>query len=174
MLQDPSGNVRVRRDSRERSGKVLNGRYRVFGAIKNTYKKSEAAVVVQNVLEISVRTGLGGSIEACAKLANRLVAIVWDERPDLYSGKFGQRPHKISVAAAALAEGVKANPLPALSFALGNVLSEVETNGRLYPLNSVDHVLIEEAVAVFRAAAEILNEDPLMKDIDEMMKMGAS
>ncbi|RCW85444.1 hypothetical protein [Phyllobacterium bourgognense] len=140
----------------------------MFGAIKNTYKMSEAAVVVQNLLQISLRAGLGNPAADCAQMANNMVAIAWKDRPDLFSGKFGQRPHKISVAAAALAEGVKIKPLPGVILALGNLLTEVETNGRLYPLHSVDHVLIEEALKVFLSAAEE-QRTPLDDEIDQMM-----
>lgn len=73
----------------------------LFSGVKDTYKKSEAAVVVQNLIEENVRDGWMESNNP-AQLANILVGRAWDAMPDVFSGKFGQRPHKISVAAIAL------------------------------------------------------------------------
>ena len=136
----------------------------LFSGIKSTYKKSEAAVVVQNLLEIQAQVGL---LELDpAKLANQLVGSVWDAKPDIYDGRFGQRPHKISVAASALARGaLESTPSSyrdALVISLGNILSELEVNGGFYPLNSMDHTLIELAVKVL----EDLSNEPSVSLID--------
>ncbi len=131
----------------------------LFGNITSAYKKSEAAVVVQNLLEHQARVGL---LDLDPKaLANRLVSVLWDQKPDLFDGKFGQRPHKISVAAAALADGIgrfeaQDTNREALILALSNVLSEIETNGRLYPFNGIDEILLEAAGAIFVAMTEEL------------------
>ena len=129
-----------------------------FSAIKSTYKKSEAAVVVQNLLEY--QAGNGDFDLDPVSYANTLVSAVWDQKPDVFDGKFGQRLHKITVAALALANG--ANRLEerdpnwqALVLSLGKILSELEINGRLYPLNSLDHQLLESATSIF---ANIAND----------------
>ncbi len=124
----------------------------IFSGIKNTYKKSEAAVVVQCLLEHQVHTGLF-NFDA-AKLATKLVGLVWDYKPDVFNGNFGQRPHKITVAAFALGNGIELFDESdinrnALILSLGNILSEIETNGGLYPLNSLDHELLAVSVSVF-------------------------
>ena len=120
--------------------------------ITDTYKKSEAAVVVQNLLEQQLKAGLFESDPAMC--ANRLVEVIWQQKPDMFGGKFGQRPHKLSIAAAAFSFAVANGPedhtnRDAYVLCLGTVLAEFETNGRLYPLNGIDHVLLEGAAQVF-------------------------
>lgn len=128
----------------------------LFSGIKNTYQKSIAAVVVQNLLEHQAKAeNFDGDP---ASVANKLVAEVWDHKPDIFNGKFGQRPHKLAVAAAALANGIHMfeesdSNRNALILSLGNILSEIEVNGRLYPLNSLDHQLLEDAQAKFLEVA---------------------
>jgi hypothetical protein len=128
-----------------------------FNDAKSVYKKSEAAVVVQNLLEHQAKIGL---LDVNAQqLANRLVTLVWEQKPDIFDGKFGQRPHKISVAAAALANGLDQfakgdTNRSALVLSLGTVLSEIETNGRLYSLTGVDQTLIEAAAMIFSDAVK--------------------
>jgi len=143
----------------------------LFSGIKSTYKKSEAAVVVQNLLEHQVKVGLF-DLEP-AKLATKLIEIVWDTKPDVFNGKFGQRPHKIIVAASALANGItffddedlKRN---ALVLSLGNILSEIETNGRLYPFNSLDHQLLEASMSIFAEITQDFAEPPHTEETDEL------
>lgn len=132
----------------------------LFNAIKNTYRKSEAAVVVQNLLEHQAKAE-NFDLDP-ASYANRLITAIWDQKPDIFDGKFGQQPHKLTVAAVALANGVsqleESDPnWHALVFSLGNILSELEVNGRLYPLNSLDHQLLETAIAVF---AKVASDNP--------------
>lgn len=144
----------------------------LFGGIKDNWKKAEAAVIIQNVFENLAKYG---SFEGDpAKVANTLITDVWELKPDIYSGKFGQRPHKISVASAALAQGaMSAHPESSArancAIALGQLLGEVETNGRLYPLNSLDHTLLEAAVSIFTEISTEIVESPLGQSIDELM-----
>ena len=138
----------------------------LFSGIKSTYKKSEAAVVVQNLLEHQARVGLFDLDPA--KAANIFIELVWESKPDIFDGKFGQRPHKIVVAASALANATQLFDSGDLNgnavvISLGNILSELETNGRLYPLNSLDHQLLEGAVTVFSEIAKEFEDSPLSK-----------
>ena len=144
----------------------------LFGGIKSNYKKSEAAVVVQNLLERYELFDLNP-----ASMANKLVAALWEEKPDIFNGKFGQRPHKLTVAAAALANGIhlfEKSDLnrSVLALSLGAILSDLEINGRLYPLNSIDHQLLEAAASIF---AEIVSEDTDVeagKSLDQILFVG--
>jgi hypothetical protein len=137
----------------------------LFGSIKNTYQKSVAAVVIQNLLEHKVKANIFDLDPA--SIANKLVTEVWDQKPDIYSGKFDQRPHKLAVAAAALANGIHLFEEDdvnryALILSLGSILSEVEVNGRLYPFNSLDRLLLQEAQAeYYEAAGELASLDDL-------------
>lgn len=141
----------------------------IFGSIKSNWEKSKAAVIVQNLLEHQASTGFYDFNPA--KYANELVGAAWDSRPDVFNGKFGQRPHKITVAAFALAyaldrTGIENHNSSALGLALGNILSELETNGRLYPLNSLDHQLLEEAAAVFTGVTEEVAASPIVQEME--------
>ena len=120
----------------------------LFSGIKNTYKKSEAAAAVQILLEHQAEAGMLSLNPA--SLANKLVAAVWDQKPDIYNGRFGQRPHKISVAATALMNGIglfrRDDPnRQALILSITNLIAEIEVNYGLYPFNSLDHVLLKSA-----------------------------
>lgn len=124
----------------------------LLNGVTDIYKKGEAAVVVQNLLEHQARIGLLDVDPG--KLANHLVSLVWDQSPDMFGGAFGQRPHKISVAVAALANGIDQfdeaeSNRNALILSVGNILAELKTNGILYPLNGIDHTLIEAAASIF-------------------------
>lgn len=134
----------------------------LFSGVKNLYKKSEAAVVVQNLLEHQVSIGLFD--QDPARFANQLVQRAWDSKPDVFAGNFGQRPHKISAAAFALALGYKFMSeadlnRSALIISLGIILSDLQKNARLYPFNGVDEVLLEKAFAVYQEAAEELGTE---------------
>jgi hypothetical protein len=89
----------------------------------------------------------------------------------VYDGKFGQRPHKLAVAASALSNGIalfedRSSNRNAIVLSLGNILSEIETNGRLYPLNSLDHQLLEVSMLIFAEATQEFTESPLTSKID--------
>jgi len=130
------------------------------------FKKDEAAVVraepsLQELLERQVRAGLFDRDPA--RIANLLVHSAWSKKPELFDGNRGQRPHKIATAAFALAAGIEgarevsSEPPYALVICLGTILSEVQTNGHLYPLNSLDVMLIESAAVTYAKAAEELD-----------------
>lgn len=128
----------------------------LFKGAKNTYKKSEAAVIVQNLLsEDPALSDLQGQSRP-KELATTLVEGVWKQKSDIFEGQFGQRPHKLAVASIALANGLGAASSEnssidtvsrgAMAFALGRALLEVETNGQLYSLSSMDWELINKAI----------------------------
>lgn len=77
----------------------------LFSGIKNTFKQSEAAVVVQSLLEHQASLGLYDGDPV--RHATQIIDSVWRAKPDILNGNFGHRPHKISFAAFALAMTVK-------------------------------------------------------------------
>jgi len=149
----------------------------LLGGVKSRYKKSEAAVVVQKLLEHQTHVGMFDLDPAM--VANRLVGNVWRTKPNIFDGKFGQRPHKITVAASALAYGIEmfddgdTNRI-ALVLSLCRVLTEVETNGRLYPLNSLDNQLLEVSAEIFSEISKKISESPLAQEIDKFMDSSES
>ncbi|EJM69954.1 hypothetical protein [Pseudomonas sp. GM55] len=141
----------------------------LFSGIKSTYKKSEAAIVVQNLLEQQAKVGIFDLDPA--RFAKKLIEIIWNSKPDVFDGKFGQRPHKLAVAASALSNGIALFEVGSLNrgaviLSLGNIISEVETNGGHYPLNSLDHHLLENSILVFAKATQEYSELPLKNEID--------
>lgn len=128
-----------------------------FSGIKSTFKKSEAAVVVQNLFEIQAKAGIFQHDPA--KIATHLVASVWDQKPDIFDGKFGVRPHKLAVAAVALGNGFyvfeSERPLRASCLiALGEILKTIGVNGSLFQFSNVDHTLFDSAMQMFTEEAE--------------------
>lgn len=111
--------------------------------IKDTYKKSEADVIVQNLLQL--RIDEGSFYDDAAKSANFLIKPVWEKSPEYYDGKRGQRPHKLSFAASAFANAIAVLPEGSrntLVFmaCLEQLMQEVEANHNFYPFNSLDQL----------------------------------
>lgn len=130
----------------------------LFDGIRNTWKKSEAAVIVQNLLDDLVKMGMMDDGEK-GKLANVMVGRVWDAKPDIFSGTFGQRPHKFCIAAVTFSYaiesfGIEHETTPAFAFALGRILEQIQLNGHFMGLNSSDTFLIEAATKVYTNFAE--------------------
>jgi len=124
----------------------------LFSGIKDNIKKSEAAVCVQNLLEQQQKIGYFSGNPA--NNANSIVQAAWDERPHVFNGKFGQRPHKISVAAIVLSRALSLSSEGdpnrfALLACLGTAVAEAHTNASFYPFNNLDMTLIEAAGEVF-------------------------
>ena len=123
----------------------------MLSRIISMFHMSKAAVVVQNLLEQHSANGLF-RIDAQG-LSNKWVASVYSQKPDMLGGRFGKRPHKISVAAVALAQGLTDSgdeDVRTIAMAsLCTIISEVCANGQLYPFNGIDHILLEIADKVY-------------------------
>ena len=124
----------------------------LFDRFKNAGAQAAAAVVIQNLLTNykQINPLFDADISASGNL---FVQDVWDLKPDIYEGKFGQRPHKLAIVASALACALTRIPRSSKNrngplWALTQVLEEYEVNGRLYPYSSMDHQLFEEAKQV--------------------------
>lgn len=129
-----------------------------LNGINNLLKKTEAAVIVQNTLEdMVVSVGYQGDP---AKVANLLVSNVWNNRPDIYSGKLGRRPHKVSIAIAAFAGGLTGwrdqlhHGHPALALGLAKLLKDANEYADLYDLGMVDEVIIGQSADVLADFAQ--------------------
>lgn len=129
----------------------------MFKGIKNNYWKSEAAVVVKNLLDMQVNAG--AFHENPASSANDLVAAVWEKSPHVFDGRFGQRPHKVGIAAAALSNAVSLlgpyNPnAQAFALCLVNIPNEATANRNLYPFTALDNDIFSEAMAVIERVSK--------------------
>lgn len=138
-----------------------------FSAVKDAYKKSEAAVIVQNLIEENNRVVWFEENGNPAQFANTLVGRAWDAMPDVLSGKFGQRPHKLSIAAVALSRyieslGLEHQSSVPLVFALGKILQQVQVNEAFFGFNSTDVHLLAEASNVFHKYAAL--SEPVFHD----------
>lgn len=140
----------------------------LFKGIKSFYKRSEASIVVQNLLEIQAKE-LNFSADP-AMSARLLVENVWNQSPHLFDGRFGQRPHKISVAAVAFSNAIEVqgidNPSHPLVASLLKVLNNVANKGHLYPLNSLDREHLESAS---RAYDSLMSASPLAQEVESFM-----
>lgn len=128
-----------------------------FSIFKSLYIKSQSIVIIKNLLKIAVKEEIANLDPA--NTAYVLIENVWNSMPDVFNGKFGQQPHRITVAASALSNGLLNTPInhpsrEALIFSLGTILSDLEKHGDLYPLNSLDKRLINESVEVFYSATK--------------------
>jgi len=129
----------------------------MFGWIKNTIRKSEATVLVQQSLEAHM--GFGPRPFDADKLSSRLVAMVWDRKPDLFEGRVGKQPHKMCIAAIALATGLYEFPDDSdgqlvIHLALGAVMLDLITNGFLYELGGPDRWMMDRSEEAYADIAE--------------------
>lgn len=108
--------------------------------------------MVQNLLEHQAKVGVFDLNPA--SIATKLVAAAWEVKPAVFDGRFGQRPHKLTVAAFALANGIHLfedddpNRI-AIMLSLHNIMAELAVNGSLYPLNNLDYFLLKTVVSAF-------------------------
>lgn len=136
----------------------------LFSGIKNNLKKAEAAVVIQNLLEVEKQSGWDGADFTPSVIANKLVEKAWDSKPQLFDGSVGGiRPHKLSVATYCLAFAIDSLPedselrsLCLMPFM--RAMGEVAQNGPLYGFNSVDDYLLEPCFSVFQRLSEELDK----------------
>lgn len=135
----------------------------LFSGIADNFKKSEAAVVVQNLLEHLQKTNVLDAFVppvTTANVATFIIESAWDVQANLFSGKLGHRPNKLAIAAYALAQAVerteesRGSLRPALTIALGLALREAKANEVVYFEKSVDRLLFERATDVFTAVAD--------------------
>jgi hypothetical protein len=145
-----------------------------FKGIKDNYKKSEAAVVIQNLLEEASRMDMFPG--NAAKTANLLVGGAWDELGEVLDGRRGLRPHKIAVAAISIARAIELedankafSPSHTLAFCLSKILAEVGQNGVLYPLNPLDMKLLNMAGETFSQFASATESSPIGQEVSDLM-----
>lgn len=126
----------------------------MFRQMVTNWHLSKAAVVAQNLLAMH---GAGTEVAPIAsQLSNKLVQKIYDGCPGLFDGTEGARPHKFSVAAMALAFGVKnmtehSEAQRVMFLGVGTILLEIKNKPNLYPLSSQDHRLLVRAEDIYLA-----------------------
>ncbi len=129
----------------------------MFRVIKDIFKKTEAAMVIQQLFGHYTQSGYLEISVSPAIMANKIIQQAWDFKPDLLGGRFGQRPHKLTIAAFSIAFSLisKHNDFPEIDqtkikhislLALTTIMAELETNGRLYGLTDTDFFTLEIAI----------------------------
>jgi hypothetical protein len=154
-----------------------DGGLAVFKGIKNNWKKAEASVVIQNLLQDQADSGFFD--DDPASTANLIVSKAWDLVPQLFDGRFGQRPHKLSVAAVSLAMMVEKLPDTSryhapLMVCLGTLLEGVAANEILLPLTPLDQRLLQKAGEVFSEKGEELGASLLGQEIDDLLRLAGT
>lgn len=130
----------------------------MFSRAKTLWRMNEAAAIVENLLRRHSQSGIF-QIDP-KRCSTQWIAFVLNHKKDLLGGSFGQRPHKISVAASALAHGVTEGSdsgIVAL-LALGTIVDQVTVNGALYPFNGIDRLLLEHADIIYLQGLTELGE----------------
>jgi len=125
--------------------------------------KSTSIQVITNLLQHLVDNAYMAIVPR--PVAIDLVNNIWNKAPDVFDGKFGQSPFKLTVALYALVKGYEryqdGQTKEAILISIVNVFSEIQVNGAKYPLNSLDMELIKEADMVATKIMNKYQEDPL-------------
>ena len=145
----------------------------LFKGIKDNWKKAEAASIIQNLLEGQARVGAFAGDPATA--ANTLVKKAWAVNPEIFDGRYGQRPHKASLAATSLAMAVdglsRASKFHApLMAALAEILLDLEEKGFLLPLSQLDRKLLATAQDILIRESESVGFSELDQELSSALK----
>ena len=114
------------------------------------FRRSAVAVMVQNAME---RTAIPGRSHDAAKIANVLVANLWEAIPDLIAGKKGPKPSNLALAVAAMTNGLNrtepgSQAEDALFLALGGLLQSPQTV-QAAASNAADAYLLERGTSLY-------------------------
>ena len=117
----------------------------MFRGIRNNWKKAEAAVIVQVLLEGQARSGLFDADPG--PTANFLVMKAWEARPEWFDGRDGVPPHKVAAAAAVLALAIDELPESGRFFApvvgsLIQLMMDLADREHALPLTGKDQLLL--------------------------------
>ena len=115
-----------------------------------TKRKTDAALLVQNIIARNAQL-IAPELDA-PKLANRMVAEVWDDATALFDGRMGVKPHKIALAAAALAHALEHRRLTfEVEFAAINgiaaILRAADSVRTSRELSKIDHTILQACAA---------------------------
>jgi hypothetical protein len=134
----------------------------IFDFGKNLARRSEAADTIQQCLESLARNGAGKLPPFHRQLAADLVSAAWPAVTAMV-GEGKAAPHRLSIAAFALARGITANRHDErmgclLAAALGVLLKSIAADKGLLQLHEVDAALVDQARKAFLAFGDTLSE----------------
>jgi len=142
-----------------------------FSKILGSDLKSNSINITTNLLKHQVEYGFMN--DNPRTVATQLVNNVWTKAPDVFEGKFGQSPFKLTVAIYALVKGYELYPKggtkDAILASIGNGFSEVQMNGAKYPFNSLDQELLQEADSICVNIMKEVQADPLYQEVSNMI-----
>jgi hypothetical protein len=127
----------------------------------------QATMTVTRVLSRLAEQGLLDG--APGTLADQLVTQVWATKPDIFEGKIGPKPHKVSVAAIALASAThraaqRGNEIQCGTYmlGLGLLLDDIARAAKKYRFHDVDLQLLDAATTMLSGNLDDLQRDPLL------------
>ncbi|WP_430390433.1 hypothetical protein [Dyella sp. 20L07] len=137
----------------------------LFEAMGVSLNRAQATATIEQLLDRQVEYGvLDGHPRT---LAEHAVSQVWTLKPALFEGKIGPRPHKLAIAAIALAaaarsEAYRGNEILQGSYtlALGFILDEIAGQAGQQPFQDVDLRLFDIAATTLSECPEALQHSP--------------
>lgn len=140
----------------------------LFEAKSSTGNSTAAVTAIEALLDQQARNGL---LQGDPRLlAGRLVTLIWAQKPELFEGRTGPKPHQMAVAAIALAAGTRLEAYrnnealrSSYTFALGLILDEIAGNAHAYAFHHVDHQLLDAAAATYAEPTDELQLSPLFE-----------
>lgn len=120
----------------------------MFNSVKQAYYLAGASAIVRELLSRFQTTGFF-KIDP-KEMSSKLVAQIFTQGENLFNGKNGPRPHNLSIAALALAQGMNnynnfSDEYAACRFSIGIVLMDLEANQGNYALTDKDRTFFELA-----------------------------
>lgn len=143
----------------------------MISAFKDKYHKSQASTIIENVARDILDKGFPYRLKT--PIIDWSITTVnngWRVNPDMLSGKFSSRPHRLTVASYCIAVALKnildtSNDHQLLLFhsmIYTTLISEVEVNGNLYGLTQIDYAVIsmgnDLAIPIIEAISQISNK----------------
>lgn len=140
----------------------------MLSAYYSRFRKSQAAVIIENILTDVVKIPLEQI--TFSAMANSLIQRAWESNPDLFDGRLGQRPHKLTVAACAMASGLEcfernSTNYRVLLLSLGVAINEIRANRHSYKFSPTDTALLKFSCSIFDRETEKAADSPLGRSL---------
>lgn len=138
----------------------LNGARAVFSEVRTTLFLASLAPMLEKLLWHGSAKGL---FEMDRGLSQLLLAAARKSSPEIFSGHYGRRPHKVSAVGFVLAFGLEraqdSDTKFVLSAALLSVLADVRDHEEMYEFSGLDRKLLDIADQVFAQRSTLKDTD---------------